>query len=206
MNLPQALTLEGSHVKLIPLSQKHCAALGELVQKEGLHALWYTSVPTYDQMEEEINRRLALQSVGSMLAFSVWDKNRNCLCGMTTFMHIEPKHKRMEIGSTWLSKESQRSGLNTQMKYLMLRHAFEELACIAVEFRTHFMNTQSRRAIERIGAKLDGILRSHQIMKDGSLRDTCVYSITQAEWPSVRSNLIYLQSKEYQARNNSHVD
>jgi len=110
-------------------------------------------------------------------------------------MHIEVKHKRLEIGSTWLARASQRSGINTQMKYLMLRHAFEEFGCVAVEFRTHFMNFQSRRAIERLGAKLDGILRSHQIMPDASLRDTCVYSITRAEWPSVQSNLIHLQSK-----------
>jgi len=197
MKIHQPLTLEGERVKLIPLSLEHSKAFQELLKQEELDKIWYTSIPSSDQLEEEIRRRLALQSIGSMVAFSVWDKTRNCLCGMTTYMHIEPNHKRLEIGSTWISKASQRTGLNTQMKFLMLRHSFEELGCIAVEFRTHFMNTQSRRAIERLGAKLDGILRSHQIMKDGSLRDTCVYSVTKAEWPSVSANLHHLLSKHY---------
>ena len=197
MKIHKPLTLEGERVKLIPLSQEHSKAFKELLQKEDLDKIWYTSIPNAGQLEEEISRRLALESIGSMIPFSVWDKRRNGFCGMTTYMHIEPNHKRLEIGSTWISKESQRSGLNTQMKFLMLRHAFEELGCIAVEFRTHFMNTQSRRAIERLGAKLDGILRSHQIMKDGSLRDTCVYSITKAEWPSVSANLNHLLCKHY---------
>ncbi len=195
MNTLQVQSLEGERIKLLPLSHQHSAAFKELLQKEELHKIWYTVIPSADQIDEEIRRRLALKSIGSMIPFSVWDKERNCLCGMTTFMHIEVKHKRLEIGSTWLARASQRSGINTQMKYLMLRHAFEEFGCVAVEFRTHFMNFQSRRAIERLGAKLDGILRSHQIMPDASLRDTCVYSITRAEWPSVQSNLIHLQSK-----------
>jgi RimJ/RimL family protein N-acetyltransferase len=194
------LTLEGTRVKLLPLAQEHSNAIKVLVQGGELQKIWYTSIPNPEQMDGEIKRRLGLQSIGSMIPFSVWDKERECFCGMTTYMHIDPQHPRLEIGSTWLAKDSQRRGINTEMKFLMLKHAFEDMGCIAVEFRTHFMNAQSRRAIERLGAKLDGILRSHQIMKDGSLRDTCVYSITRAEWPSVRSNLHHLQSQTYQSQ------
>ena len=108
---------------------------------------------------------------------------------------IEPvacsPNRRVEIGSTWYAKKAQRSPLNTQCKLLLLGHAFEALDCIAVEFRTHFLNQRSRRAIERLGAKLVGILRQHQRAADGSLRDTCVYSITAAEWPAVRAALTY---------------
>jgi len=196
MNTFKATSLEGNRVRLLPLSREHIQSFKELLSLEKLHKIWYTAIPSAEEVEEEIDRRLGLQLVGSMIPFSVWDIRRNCLCGMTSYMHIDAKHKRLEIGSTWLSTNSQRSGVNTQMKYLMLEHAFQEFECIAVEFRTHFMNTQSRRAIERLGAKLDGILRSHQIMRDGSLRDTCVYSVTRAEWPSVKSNLHYLLGKQ----------
>lgn len=189
--------LEGECVKLIPLILEHTEAYKALLSRERLDRLWYTSVPSANRVEEEIGRRLSLQNVGSMIAFSILDKASNSLCGMTTFMHIEPQHKRLEIGSTWLASFAQRTGINTEMKFLMLEHAFETRNCIAVEFRTHFMNNQSRRAIERLGAKLDGILRSHQILADGSLRDTCVYSITQNEWPCVRNHLNYLMATKY---------
>jgi RimJ/RimL family protein N-acetyltransferase len=106
-------------------------------------------------------------------------------------MNIDAANRRVEIGSTWYRKSVQRSSLNTECKLLLLRHAFETLDCIAVEFRTHFLNHQSRRAIERLGAKLDGVLRNAMRMKDGSLRDTCVYSIIAGEWAAVRANLIW---------------
>ena len=139
-------------------------------------------------MAAEIERRLALQARGSMLPFTSFDAE-GVVAGMTTYMNIDATHRRVEIGSTWTRKAAQRTGLNTQCKRLLLAHAFEALDCIAVEFRTHRLNTQSRRAIERLGAQLDGMLRSHQRVSDGSLRDTAVYSITAAEWPAVRSHL-----------------
>ncbi len=114
---------------------------------------------------------------------------------MTTYMNVDAANRRVEIGSTWYAKSVQRSGLNTEAKLLLLGHAFDTLDCIAVEFRTHFMNHQSRRAIERLGAKLDGILRSHQIAPNGTLRDTCVYSIIAPEWPTVRAHLQWLLEK-----------
>ena len=139
-------------------------------------------------MAAEIQRRLALQAAGSMLPFTVFDDSDRVV-GMTTYMNIDVVNKRVEIGSTWTAQSAQRSALNTQCKRLLLGHAFEALACIAVEFRTHRLNTQSRRAIERLGAQLDGILRAHARASDGSVRDTAVYSITAAEWPAVKSHL-----------------
>ena len=139
-------------------------------------------------MSAEIQRRLGLHAAGSMLPFAVLVAEGQP-CGMTTYMNIDTTHRRVEIGSTWYALRVQRSALNTECKLMLLRHAFETLGCIAVEFRTHFFNSQSRRGIERLGAKLDGILRNHQRAANGSLRDTCVYSLTQAEWPAVRAHL-----------------
>jgi RimJ/RimL family protein N-acetyltransferase len=114
---------------------------------------------------------------------------------MTTYMNIDARNRRVEIGSTWTARSAQRTPLNTQCKRLLLGHAFEGLACIAVEFRTHRLNTQSRRAIERLGAQLDGILRAHQLGPDGTLRDTAVYSITAADWPTVRNHIEWQLAK-----------
>ena len=159
--------------------------------KDGeLHTIWYTAIPTPENMAKEIDRRLGLQAAGSMLPFTVFDGGGN-IVGMTTYMNVDAANRRVEIGSTWYAKRVQRSALNTQCKLLLLTHAFEKLNCIAVEFRTHFFNHQSRRGIERLGAKLDGILRSHQIAPNGTLRDTVVYSIIGSEWPTVKAHLTY---------------
>jgi RimJ/RimL family protein N-acetyltransferase len=123
-----------------------------------------------------------------MLPFTVFDPDSK-IAGMTTYMNVDTPNRRVEIGSTWYAKRVQRTALNTQCKLLLLQHAFEALDCIAVEFRTHFFNQQSRRAIERLGAKLDGILRNHSRASNGTLRDTVVYSITEAEWPTVKAHL-----------------
>jgi RimJ/RimL family protein N-acetyltransferase len=191
MSWPSTVTLTGTYVRLEPLSQAHRADLVEAAKDGELWRLWYTIVPPPEAMEPEIERRLMLQSAGSMLPFATIDRKTDRAVGMTTYMNIEALHRRLEIGSTWNRKSVQRSGINTESKLLLLRHAFEELACIAVEFRTHFLNQQSRRAIERLGAKLDGVLRNHMRMADGSLRDTCAYSIIASEWPAVRSNLTW---------------
>jgi RimJ/RimL family protein N-acetyltransferase len=115
--------------------------------------------------------------------------------GMTTYMNVDAVNRRVEIGSTWYRRRVQRTPINTESKRLLLGHAFETLDCIAVEFRTHFFNHQSRRAIERLGAKLDGVLRCHQRAPNGTLRDTCVYSIVASEWPTVRAHLEYQLAK-----------
>jgi RimJ/RimL family protein N-acetyltransferase len=184
-------TLEGSHVRLVPLAQEHCADLIDACRDGELWRLWYTTVPDPAGMAAEIARRLALQDAGAMAPFTVLDHS-GAVVGMTTYMNIDDVHRRLEIGSTWYAARVQKTALNTQAKLLLLGRAFDDLGCIAVEFRTHFLNHQSRRAIERLGAKLDGVLRHHQRSRDGTLRDSCVYSITAPEWPAVRAHLQWL--------------
>lgn len=188
------VTLQGPQARLEPLAQAHRDGLIEAVQDGELWKLWYTSIPAPDRMQAEIERRLSLQTAGSMLPFTVRDAAGE-IVGMTTYMNVDAAHRRVEIGSTWYRRRTQRTPLNTQCKLLLLEHAFEKLDCIAVEFRTHFFNQQSRRAIERLGAKLDGILRNHQRAANGTLRDTCVYSITTAEWPTVKTHLSFQLEK-----------
>jgi N-acetyltransferase len=188
----EPVSLRGNRVMLEPLARKQCQDLIEAVKDGELWRLWYTSIPEPERIEAEIDRRLGLQAAGSMLPFATIDNSSGKAVGMTTYMNVEAAHRRLEIGSTWYRKAVQRTTFNTECKLLLLRHAFETLNCIAVEFRTHVFNQQSRRAIERLGAKLDGILRSHQLASNGTLRDTCVYSITAAEWPAVQAHLQHL--------------
>ena len=193
------VTLSGAHVRLEPLQAEHHDALVQAVRDGELWQLWYTAIPTPEGMAAEITRRLQLQAQGSMCPFAVIDPATNQAVGMTTYMNIDATHRRVEIGSTWYRQSMQRTPLNTEAKRMLLTHAFEQLNCIAVEFRTHFFNQQSRRAIERLGAKLDGILRSHQInphpMGAGALRDTCVDSSIASEWPNVRAHLDFQLSR-----------
>jgi RimJ/RimL family protein N-acetyltransferase len=182
------VTLAGTHARLVPLSLEHQQDLSDAVRDGELWRLWYTTVPAPDQMAREIERRLGLQQAGTMLPFTVLDHSGTPV-GMTTYMNVDSVNRRVEIGSTWYAARVQRTALNTECKLLLLTYAFERLECIAVEFRTHVLNTQSRRAIERLGARLDGILRQHMRMPNGTLRDTCVYSILDREWPTVRAHL-----------------
>ncbi len=191
---PAPITLSDTAVTLAPLSQNHATDLMEAAADGELWKLWYTMIPAPDGVVAEIDRRLGLMDKGSMLPFAILTPEGKAV-GMTTYMNIDADNKRLEIGSTWYRKSVQRGPMNTQVKRLMLTHAFEALGCNAVEFRTHFMNHQSRAAIERLGAKLDGVLRSHMVMADGSLRDTCVYSILAHEWPTVKTHLTWQLEK-----------
>jgi N-acetyltransferase len=195
MNFTAPISLEGDGVCLVPLSHAHHRDLIEAVMDGELWTLWYTSIPAPDQMTDEIDRRLGLQRQGTMLPFAVIEKSANRAVGMTTLMNIDAGNRRVEIGSTWYRRRVQRSGVNTECKLLLLTYAFEQLQCIAVEFRTHFFNRQSRAGIERLGAKLDGVLRQHQLGRHGTLRDTCVYSIIDREWPTVKTHLGYQLKK-----------
>ena len=188
MSFLEPTTLKGQHATLEPLVASHLDEAVEAVRDGDMWQLWYTAIPAPEKMEAEIARRLDLQAKGLMLPFAVRTPSGQ-FAGMTTYMNVDAANRHVEIGSTWYRKSVQRGGLNTECKLMLLGHAFEKLDCIAVEFRTHFFNQQSRRAIERLGAKLDGILRSHARSADGSLRDTCVYSIVRSEWPTVRSHL-----------------
>ena len=186
----EPVSLRGPYARLEPLSPDQCEGLTEAAKDGELWKLWYTAVPRPEDMRKEIDRRLGLRASGAMMPWTVFDADGK-ISGMTTYMNVDPANRRVEIGSTWYAKRVQRSALNTQCKLMLLTHAFDELDCIAVEFRTHFFNHQSRRGIERLGAKLDGILRSHQVAANGTLRDTVVYSIIACEWPTVRAHLSY---------------
>jgi len=198
MPLTSDTTLRGQHASLVPLRPEHHEELVEAVRDGELWQLWFTAIPAPEGMAAEIERRLSLQRAGSMLPFAVLDATGRAV-GMTTYMNIDAANRRVEIGSTWYRKSVQRTALNTECKRLLLGHAFEVLDCIAVEFRTHFFNQASQRGIERLGAKLDGVLRCHQINRhpaaDGSLRDTCVYSIVASEWPTVKAHLDFQLSR-----------
>ena len=194
MSWPAPVELKGRFAAVVPLDPAHEAALCDAVRDGELWKLWYTAVPAPERMGAEIRRRLDLHAKGTMTPFTVLDATGRVV-GMTTYMNVDPTHKRVEIGSTWYAKSAQRGPLNTECKLMLLGHAFEALDCIAVEFRTHRLNTQSRRAIERLGAQLDGILRAHQRNADGTLRDTAVYSITAAEWPTIRTHLRWQLAK-----------
>jgi RimJ/RimL family protein N-acetyltransferase len=188
------ITLKSRHASLVPLSLDHHDALVNAVRDGDLWTLWYTSIPQPDGMKAEIERRLGLQAKGSMLPFTVLD-GEGQVVGMTTYMNVDAPNRRLEIGSTWYRASVQRTPLNTACKRMLLAHAFETLDCIAVEFRTHVLNSQSRKAIERLGAKLDGILRRHMLQPNGSIRDTAVYSITAPEWPMVKAHLDWQLAK-----------
>jgi len=188
MSLCQPVELIGQHGRLVPLSIEHETGLQDACCDGDLWKLWYTRVPAPHEVAAEIERRLALQAQASMLPFTVQDGTGR-IVGMTSFMNIDNANRRVEIGSTWYGASAQRGPLNTECKLMLLSHAFETLDCIAVEFRTHRLNQQSRRAIERLGAQLDGILRAHIRGHDGTLRDTAVYSITAPEWPTIKTHL-----------------
>lgn len=189
MLLTDSFTLSGDHVILEPLSTAHREGVEAAASEPGLERLWYTSVPTPDQVGAEIDRRLVLRDAGSM---NPWVQRRAAdgrIVGMTTFCNIDQPNRHVEIGHTWIAPSAQRTGLNTEAKLLLLGHAFAACDAIAVEFRTHWHNRQSRAAIARLGAKQDGVLRNHSINANGSLRDTVVFSILPTEWPAVRAGL-----------------
>ena len=197
----EPIILTGQHVVLEPLSHAHHDALVEAARDGELWKLWYTSVPAPENMAAEIDRRLGLQQAGSMLPFTTRlldpaTGGPGRVIGMTTYMNIDAATPRVEIGSTWNAASTHGSGSNPDSKLLLLRHAFETLGCPAVEFRTHWLNHQSREAIARLGAKQDGVLRSHSRTVDGLLRDTVVFSILEHEWPMVRAGLEFRLAKQ----------
>jgi RimJ/RimL family protein N-acetyltransferase len=191
----EPIELKGKHARLEPLSMRHHDELVEAVRDGALWELWYANIPPPEQMRTLISQRLEQQAAGTWLSFAVIATATNAAVGMTNYIDMDPVNRRLEFGGTWYRRSAQGTGINTECKFLLLRHAFETLDCIAVEFRTHYLNEQSRRALERLGAKLDGVLRNHRILTNGSLRDTCVYSIVREEWPAVKANLEFRLSK-----------
>lgn len=189
------VNLLGKYAKLLPLTMQYKDGLIEAVKDGELWNLWFTSVPTPENMATEIERRLGLQDKGEMVPFVIIDAITDKVIGMTTYCRIDPANKRLEIGFTWYRKSYQKTLVNTECKLMLLRHAFEVLGAIAVEFRTSSFNFESQRAISRLGAKLDGILRGARLMDDGTIYDSHVYSILNREWSAVRRNLEYKLQK-----------
>ncbi|WP_276370841.1 GNAT family protein [Chryseolinea sp. H1M3-3] len=194
---PDSITLTGNHVRLLPMDLTHLEGLQEAATDGELWKLWYTFIPTPEGMEAWIRKALQEKEDRVSLPFVVIQNSTNRIVGSTRFMNIEKDVRRLEIGTTWYSKSVQRSPINTECKLLLLQHAFENLNCIAVEFRTHRFNEQSRRAIARLGAQQDGILRSHRMSSNGTVRDTVVFSIIQHEWGNVKSNLLFILNDKY---------
>ncbi|MBX9598104.1 MAG: GNAT family N-acetyltransferase [Burkholderiales bacterium] len=183
--------LHGEYVSLVPLTMEYHEQLREALADGELWNLWYTSIPRPENLAAEIERRLALQAKGEMVPFAVIDKRTKQAVGMTTYCRLDQANRRLEIGYTWYRQNCQRTALNTECKLMLLRHAFEVLNCASVEFRTSAFNFTSRKAIERLGAKLDGVLRNTRIFSNGAIGDSYVYSILNNEWPIVKTNLEY---------------
>ena len=177
--------LTGALATLEPLAPEHAGELAEAVAEEDLHRVWYTDLPSPEGMAAEIEDRLAKHAAGQVVPWTIRAADGRAV-GMTTFLNIRPEHRHLEIGSTWIAPSVQGTGLNTQVKLLQLAHAFDALQCIAVEFRTHWHNHRSRAAIAALGAKQDGVLRNHDLWRDGTMRDVVVFSIIASEWPTVR--------------------
>jgi RimJ/RimL family protein N-acetyltransferase len=182
-------TLKGNFLTLEPLQLEHISELKVAVQDGESWKLWYANVPRPDEMSDYVEHAISAARAGS-IAYAVRSNVTQQIVGTTRYYNVDAKNKRAMIGYTWYSSSARRTPINTECKLLLLAKLFESHDAIAVEFRTHYFNQPSRAAIERLGAKQDGILRQHQIMKDGSIRDTVVYSIIAAEWPAVKSNLL----------------
>lgn len=189
------IELEGQKVKLIPLEKSHKEGLLKAAVDGKLWELWFTSVPSAETIDNYIDHALDQKQNGAEFPFVVLDKSNGDIIGSTRYYNVQPEHRRLEIGYTWYSKNHQRTGVNTECKYLLLQYAFEDLNCIAVQFLTNWHNLRSRAAIARLGAKQDGVLRNHRLNADGSCRDSVVFSITEQEWAGVKKSLEYEMEK-----------
>jgi len=185
----EPVTLAGNHATLLPLGREHVDALAAAAADGELWRLWYTSVAPPGRMGAYVDSALDMRERQDAMPFVVRDNASGDVVGCTRMFNVDAANRRLEIGYTWYARRVQRTPVNTECKLLLLTHAFETLRCIAVEFRTHWFNHASRAAIARLGAKQDGVLRNHQVMPDGSRRDTVVFSIIDGEWPAVRAHL-----------------
>jgi N-acetyltransferase len=189
MAFVEPITLTGRHATLEPLASGHVDGLRKAVTDGELWKLWFTTIPTPGEMAEFIAQLMSERTQGKSMAFAVRDNQSGDLVGSTRYLNLDAANRRLEIGGTWYAARAQCTAINTECKLLLLTHAFETLNCIAVEFRTDWFNLRSQAAIERLGAKRDGVLRNHRIMPDDRIRDTVCYSIIQNEWPGVKINL-----------------
>jgi N-acetyltransferase len=188
----EPVTLRGTHVTLEPLAREHLDAIRTAAADGELWRLWYTSVPSPGTTPGWLDAALDMRERDGAMPFAVRDNASGEIVGSTRYFHVDAVNRRLEIGHTWYAKRVQRTAVNTECKLLLLTHAFETLRCIAVEFRTHWFNQASRAAILRLGARQDGVLRNHQLLADGSRRDTVVFSIVDGEWLAAKRHLQYL--------------
>jgi RimJ/RimL family protein N-acetyltransferase len=191
MRFIEPVTLTGAHARVEPLGTEHEQALERAAADGELWRLWYTSIPPPGKMGQYIATALDMRERLGAMPFVVRENASGEIVGCTRYFNVDETNRRLEIGHTWYSKRAQRTAINTECKLMLLTHAFEKLACIAVEFRTHWFNHASREAIARLGAKQDGVLRNHQLMPDGSRRDTVVFSIIDGEWLAVKQHLMF---------------
>jgi RimJ/RimL family protein N-acetyltransferase len=191
----EPVRLAGAHAILEPLAAGDEKAIGLAAADGRLWELWYTSVPPPERTRSWIEAALDMREHQGAMPFAVRDAATGEVVGSTRYFNVDVANRRLEIGHTWYAKRAQRTAINTECKSMLLRHAFETLGCIAVEFRTHWFNFASRAAIARLGAKQDGVLRNHQLLADGSRRDTVVFSIVEGEWPAVKRHLGLLLSR-----------
>ena len=196
MRFIEPVTLSGRQWAMLePMEARHEAELLEAAKDGQLWKLWYTAVASPDAVMAYMSDALKMRDELGAMPFVVRRKADEKIVGSTRFFNVDAKNRRLEIGHTWYSHSVQRTGLNTETKLLLLKHAFEKLNCIAVEFRTHWFNFDSRVAITRLGAKQDGVLRNHQVSPNGTLRDTVVFSIIASEWPTVKAHLRHQLTK-----------
>lgn len=189
MITPAPVTLEGHDMRLEPLTPQHAAPLASAAADGKLWELWYTSVPEPDGVEGYIAAALDGQAAGHMLPWAVRDLASDRIVGTTRYHDIVPALDRVEIGWTWYAASSQGTHVNPAAKLLLLTHAFQQLGCEVVGLRTDWFNARSQRAIEALGAHRDGVLRHHQMRRDGTVRDSVMYSILRHEWPDVKRHL-----------------
>ena len=195
MSFVQAVTLSGRGVEMVPLRLEHEAGLRTAAADGELWKLRITSVPEPEQTRAYIKTALAGRDTDARFAFAVLDQASGTVLGSSSYHDILPAVKRVEIGYTWYAARCQRTHINTTCKLLMLTHAFETLGCHVVGWRTDNFNHASQRAIERLGAKKDGVIRGHGLRRDGTIRDTVMYSLRSGEWPEVKAQLLYLLDK-----------
>lgn len=191
VNWIEKIELKGEKVKLVPLEKFHRDDLLNAAADGKLWELWFTSVPSPKNIDSYIEHALSQKQNGTEFPFVVIDRKSGELLGSTRYYNLQPENRRLEIGYTWYAKKQQRTGVNTECKYLLLKYAFEDLNCIAVQLVTNWHNLRSRAAINRLGAKQDGVLRNHILNEDGTYRDTVVFSITDQEWHGVKKSLEY---------------
>ncbi len=195
MGFVNAVTLEARGITLLPLALEHEEGLCAAASDGALWNLRVTSVPEPDQTRAYIENALAMRDAGNRFAFAVTDTASGEVLGSTSYHDIVPAVKRVEIGWTWYAKRCQRTHVNSTCKLLLMTHAFETLGCHVVGWRTDNFNFSSQAAIERLGAKKDGVLRGHALRRDGTIRDTVMYSMRAGEWPEAKAQLLYLLDK-----------